>query len=456
MIDSREWSIEKEINHPEDLVSEVDYLRLWTEVAVEGLRIADEARKGLGVDYLESINAVYAFDSDFQGGNEISAEWIAMPAAPYESVSFDKKGRIQTGVILEAYTRPRSPFLLRRVDGKLTLEKNGIYLLDVEFLPRPKYLDKKTSDGIACKHLIAQVGSAWLVNVPSQYCYYFKDGDECKFCNLVETGKVYHPGIKVKKPEQVAEALSIAMEENQSIGVSLCGGSFPGTSGHEQYIAIIRAIQERKLNGDARSDGSVPIDCIAGAPRPDELYKIDEFKKSGARFFQANLEIGDPKWFEAVCPGKAKAVGYENWIHALEYATEIFGKTGRVRSHLVAGIEPARTLLDAVRRLAEKGIIAWANPWKPSNGSQLENHRTPLPLWFFKLYDRMSDIYIHAGFSYEANIADLAPRNADISLLFNFWRVKTGIRTTDMWKGYFNQGSAPNPAQGPQALENPV
>jgi hypothetical protein len=432
MIDSREWLIEKEINHPEDLVSEVDYLRLWTEVAVEGLRIADEARKGLGVDYLESINAVYAFDSDFQGENELSVEWIGLPAAPCESVSFDKNGRIQTGVILEAYTRPRSPFLLRRVGGKLTLEKNGVHLVDVEFLPRPKYLDKKTSDGIACKHLVAQVGSAWLVNVPSQYCYYFKDGDECRFCNLVETGKVYHSDVKVKKPEQIAEAVSIAMEENRSMGLSLCGGSLPGTSGHEQYIAIIRAIQA------SRRGENVPVDCIVGAPRPDELYKIDELKQSGARFFQANLEIGDPKWFEAVCPGKAKAIGYENWIHALEYATEIFGKTGRVRSHLVAGIEPAHTLLKAIRRLAEKGIVAWANPWKPSNGSQLENHRTPLPLWFFKLYDRMSDIYIDAGFSYKANLADIAPRNADISLLFNFWRVKAGVSTTDMWKGYYS------------------
>ena len=428
------WSVSKEITSPADLKTEADYLRLWTEVSVEGIRVDDDARKGLGDEYLEDLHHLFENDDQFHDEDELWPYFVVLPASAEEKAGFDPHGRIQSGLIYQSHARSHSPFLIRRKKDQLLLEKNGTHLVDVEYFPRPRYLNRRTSDGTPAGRLVAPVGSYWLTSAPLKYCHYFKDGLQCRFCNIADAGKLYNTTLNRKKTEQIAEAFAIAWEDGGYRGLSLCGGSLPGPKEQDQYLDIARAIKAIRNDWDGWNDGSVPVDYLGGAPPPHELYKIEEIKAAGVRFLQLNLEIGDPKWFEAVCPGKAQMVGFDNWISALEYGTEVFGKTGRVRTHLVAGIEPAASILGTIKLLAEKGGLAFANPWRPSPGSLLEGHRPPVPHWYFSLYGRIADSYIDSGFDFWNIVNDRSPRFYDIGQTFHYWRAKLGIKTSDEWK----------------------
>jgi hypothetical protein len=418
---------------PGDLKTEADYLRLWVEVWVEGIRLDDSALYGLGVDYLEDTHFLYAYDGEFQTPDALSPWWILMPAAPEEPAEFDSRGRITKGLLFQSHVRRHSPFLVKRSGGKLFVEKNGVPLVEIAFQPRPRYLDKPISDGTPAGKLVAPIGGYWLESVPLKYCYYFQNQEQCRFCNIAAGGKLYSPGEQKKKAEQIAEAFAIAWEEGIYHGVSLCGGSLPGARDQDQYVQIAQAIGKIRRDWDEWNDGSVPVDYIGGAPIPGELHKIDELKASGIRYMQLNLEIGDPQWFAAICPGKARAIGYDHWVRALEYSAEIFGKNGEVRSNMVAGIEPAETLLLALERLAHKGVVGVPNPWKPTPGSFLEGHRAPEPRWYFSFYDKLADIFINSNFDFRKLVGINSPRFFEYSPAFHFWRAKLGIKTADVW-----------------------
>jgi len=434
MLENNDWNVSKEINTPDDLVSEIDYLRLWTEVGVEGTRFDDLGRTGLGTEYQEDLHYLFEYDGEFHSEDELSPHLVILPAAPDEPIEFDRQGLLLSGLIHKSHTRFQSPFLITRRDGRLVLLKNGVYLTEIAYFPRPAYLDKPISDGTPAGQLVAPIGSYWLMSAPLKYCYYFQNGEQCRFCNIVDAGSAYSATLNRKKTEQIAEAFALAWEDGHYRGLSLCGGSLPGPKEQDQYLEITKAIKAIKTDWDAWNDGSVPVDYIGGAPRPDELYKIDEIKATGVRFLQLNLEIGDRKWFEAICPGKANGVGYDNWVNALEYGATVFGKGGRVRTHLVAGIEPADTLIKAISDLAEKGVLAFSVPWKPTPGSAMEGHRAPFPQWYFKLYSTLADVYIKSGFDFWQISDDRSPRFFDISLPYNYWRAKLGISSSEFWK----------------------
>jgi hypothetical protein len=237
----------------------------------------------------------------------------------------------------------------------------------------------------------------------------------------------------MKKASQIAEAFALAWEEGIYQGLSLCGGSLPGAADQDQYVAIARAVRDIREDWDGQA-GGIPLDYLGGAPRREDLRKIDEIKDAGFRYIQFNLEIGDPAWFAAVCPGKARAIGYENWIHALEYSTGLFGKNGAVRSNLIAGIEPAETLIAANERLAGNGVLGVPNPWKPTPGSFLEGHRAPEPEWYIKFYDVLSDMFIRSPFDLRKILETNPPRFFEYSPAFHFWRAKLGITTRDQWR----------------------
>jgi hypothetical protein len=94
-----------------------------------------------------------------------------------------------------------------------------------------------------------------------------------------------------------------------------------------------------------------------------------------------------------ICPGKSKqSGGWRRWLEALEHAAKVFGK-GRVRSSIVAGLEPRESTLEGVEVLASLGVIAFPGPWIPNPGSALEGHRTPEASWHYQCVDAPK----HAG-----------------------------------------------------------
>ena len=87
-------------------------------------------------------------------------------------------------------------------------------------------------------------------------------------------------------------------------------------------------------------------------------------------------------------------------MKALEHAAKVFGY-GKVRSNIVAGIEPKNSTLEGVEYLASKGVICLAGAWCPNPGSALEGHRTPEPEWHLDMAYKVYNIFKKSGFTYE-------------------------------------------------------
>lgn len=403
----------------DDLKEPLDYAYLKVELLNEGLRIEDAAREGLGGRYKEQIHFLFDLDFDHHPGAFLPAE-IILPESPAVGPSVNEFGVLRTGLNAMVRWNKRSPFLLRREGERLLLEKQGNTLCDVLYYPRPPYYSRKTEDGTEMCRLTVHGGLQGLFTCFNHYCHYFKDGDECRFCNITTAAVVYPKDqVRRKHIRQVAEAVAGAWEDGICQRLVISGGILPGRTEIDSYIEAASELKKIKKWTDP---DNLPVLPVFGAPAPDKLSDINRLREAGCRFAAINLEMGDPDWFKALCPGKAKNGGWENWVRAVEYAAEVFG-FGNVRCNFVVGIEPMEDTLKTFKRLSKKGVFCQFLCWCANPGSMLWGHRAPTTPWYWEISSRLVDLYEESGLTLE-QLGSLPGAN-DIPM-FDIWRARKG------------------------------
>jgi len=288
----------------------------------------------------------------------------------------------------------RSPYSLIYDKGTYYLAHHGKVIFPIEFLERPNYYGLKTSDGASMNVIAGYAQEGALAIAYSNECALKEKDHDCKFCNINATKDTYGEaeGVGWKYPKQVGEAVAAAYRDGAR-HLTITGGFVAERREVEYYLDVADAIKEHTglddFNGTA---------CV-GAPH--DLSIIDKYKEAGYRTIATNIEIWDRNIFKAICPGKElQCGGWEHWVKALEYEVEVFGR-GRVRSVIVAGIEPKDSTLEGIEYLASKGVICLASSWNPNPGSALEGHRSPEPAWHIDLHHKATAIYRKYGFTYE-------------------------------------------------------
>ena len=229
-----------------------------------------------------------------------------------------------------------SPYEIKRSNNK----KYHLFCGDknfgeIRFTKRPKYADLKTSDGQECQYMLMQRGPFCLLVSPFDMCAYFKTGEACKYCILSPAMDL---GIKRKQidafpdPKILAEAVEIACREDVKLqDLKLCGGALYNLKKEaEYYKKCLEAILER-------IDPPEEITIFSQAFDKEDQR---DFKEMGVTNVIFNLEVWNERLWSELLPGKAKAVGREEWIKRLEDGVEIFGR-GHVGSSFVAGFECA-------------------------------------------------------------------------------------------------------------------
>jgi biotin synthase-related radical SAM superfamily protein len=344
----------------------VEEIEIKSHLLVDGVRIAAEALEGVGERFKEQGHWLFDWDFDFHADNVLPDNL-----------------RLPGGTIVQLRSNSNSPFLIRREKGALVLEKNGELLSELNWIPRPKYYTKTTSDGVPMKRVAQIRGEDCLAICYSNYCRYFATGDECHFCNLVSTKKVYDSVLSTKKFDQIGETAAAAFEEGIVNHIIITGGLLNGANEEETLLKIIAKIREHT--------GLDKIPGCALPTAPTDLKSIDRLYESGIQGVGFDLEIWNRRYFEAICPGKSKAVGYDNWLKALEYAVEVFGR-GNVHSGFVTGLEPRESVLEGVDFLASKGVVFSSTVWSPVPGSKLFGHRAPTAEWYLETTRGIVDI----------------------------------------------------------------
>ena len=282
------------------------------------------------------------------------------------------------------------------LDGDRTILVNkGEQLGEVHFHKRPQYYSSLTSDGKDMSTIGAYYQHRSLFIVYSNECSYKDKGEDCLFCNINHTKDTYaeKEGIFWKTPRQIGETAAEAFRLGEIDHLTVTGGVIPERRELDYYLDVAEEIQ--RLSGREDFNGTATVAA------PLDLRNIDRFKEAGYRTTAMNIEIWDKSYYDTICPGKAReGGGWDHWRKALEYAVGVFGH-GRVRSNIVAGIEPKKKSLEGLEYLASKGVVGTFTIWCPNPGSELEGHRAPEPSWYLDLAHKLVPIWKKNGFTFE-------------------------------------------------------
>jgi hypothetical protein len=166
---------------------------------------------------------------------------------------------------------------------------------------------------------------------------------------------------------------------------------------------------------------------------------FEKYKEAGFRTIATNLEIWNDKMFEVICPGKAQQCGsHQDWLNALDAELDVFGKH-RVRSTMVAGIEPKESLLEGIEYLTERGVIATPSQWNVNVGSPLEGHRTPDQDWHWDVFEKTVTLYKKHGFTWD----EIRDGNAGTDAVYHdLYRLELGLDVSSYEAEYKNASRA--------------
>jgi radical SAM protein (TIGR04043 family) len=234
--------------------------------------------------------------------------------------------------------------------------------IELRIVPRPKFYDLTTKDGIPYFHIALLHGSECLATTIYQSCRYWSTGTQCKFCTIPVS---YESGdtILEKSPEKISEVLHAAEAEGVARNILLTTGTTDSDDlGCNKLLKIVRVI---------RKSSKIPI-AVQFEPPFDNKF-IDELAQAGVNAIGMHIESVDEQIRRKICPGKSKhgsPILYdESWKHALT----LFDR-GQVSTYILHGLgEDMELTLKRIEELAILGVIPVVAPVRPAMGSQLAN-----------------------------------------------------------------------------------
>jgi radical SAM protein (TIGR04043 family) len=290
------------------------------------------------------------------------------PTATSDYLSFMIEGA-PVGM-LGGFYADASPYEIREADEGFAIFDGDESFSKIEFLQRPQFFDKTTSDGTPMEKLCKLVAPGFLIVYLSTGCVYWGEM-QCKFC---VTGHI--DTIRNKKPEQVAELAEAGAGEIGS-HIALTSGALPNDRGSELLAKASKAIKER---------ADVPVSV--NSELPHDLDMID--KMASADSIYINMEVFDENKRREIMPGKSELT-LNDYDRVFKRCTDVF-EENQVGSVLLAGLEEDETYLEGVEYLASKGVIPAVVPFYPSTLSKLSGRSPPQAERMKNLYVRSAEI----------------------------------------------------------------
>ncbi len=313
--------------------------------------------------------------------------------------------------IVSVRVNPKSPY---KIDvgnhGGLPLHLflNHEKICDILLPSFPDYYATPLTSGKPVSDIAPTIEWGYLIYLTAfRLCQYFGAEEECQFCDINHNyrqqkaeGRSY---TGIKSVEEILEALTLINDKDtarQSHAYTVTGGSVTsklnGMSEAQFYSQYARAIEEKFPK---RWIGKAVVQGL-----PDE--EIQLLKDSGYQIYHPNYEVWDKKIFAALCPGKERYVGRDEWIRRILAGAKIFGEKN-VIPNFVAGIEMSKPYgfensADAIRSTSEgleffmsQGICPRFTVWCVEPNTELSKNNTePPPLeYYIQLLQAYRDIF---------------------------------------------------------------
>jgi hypothetical protein len=177
------------------------------------------------------------------------------------------------------------------------------------------------------------LGADVLGVIPSNHCFYFRAGTECRFCEIQQTHRQsveYRP--TAKRRDVITEAVATAFTLEPRLR------HFAVTSGNvRDYDYTARMFADLGARTSEVVDRRSLGDQLATLMPPTDLGLIDAIRRSGFNKIYFPLEVFRRDLFKVMCPGKDE-YGYDRMLDALAMAVEVFGK-GNAYTNFIYGVQ---------------------------------------------------------------------------------------------------------------------
>jgi biotin synthase-related radical SAM superfamily protein len=296
-------------------------------------------------------------------------------------------GHLTTVLIINGKFAENSPFhLVKTGPVKFEVWKGFEKYTDVVLLPRPRFYDKVTSDGVRMSD-IAVIGEPdHLRSVLNQRCGYQTLGKGCKFC-AVES---WWAGYRDKSPGHVAEVAEAAYREGMARHVTLSTGTrlSPG-KGLEDLVETATIIHPK-----ARVTMTLNFEPLTDFGLLESL--LLEGRKAGATTALCNIECFDEDLREEIMPLKGRN-SIDDYIKVWKKCVDIFNHN-EVYTMVIAGLgESNESILKGVEMAASHGVVASIVPHTPMRKAVYEDMDPPEVSRMLYLYEEALPIYEKYG-----------------------------------------------------------
>ncbi|HZI93040.1 MAG TPA: radical SAM protein [Patescibacteria group bacterium] len=264
----------------------------------------------------------------------------------------------------------KSPYILRRKDGRYTIFNEREIVAPVELSPRPAWYDRKTSSGKPMTR-IGSLQGTYLGIYPAKVCEYWllkPTKENCKFCSVGLNLGV--DDADTKSVDEVLEVVHAARRESGITYVDFNTGHYEG----DTYLDILAPYIDRVKRETGLLVG------IQTPPHPD-LKRYDRLRQLGVNRVSFCFEIFDPERFVEVCPGKHRQYGLPRYLKAVEYCASL----SRARSdepwvsngEIIAGLEDPASSMRAIDWVTSVGAIPTVCVFRPLKGTDMEDTAPP-------------------------------------------------------------------------------
>lgn len=304
----------------------------------------------------------------------------------------------QKSSIVKLGFRENSPLLIDIDDEKgvcLRKKTDGeIIPLQLSLVKKRGYEQKRLPEDIdpAQPKLSAYVGIAGTDRfsvMPFDGCWNWTTGNPCHFCDLNPKRRDFvstNPTLNTLKDYDMnVNAWWNSQRENYLKGLKYSWQyilDHEEPSPHRHLLIMSGNLPSLEKVWEAASDVIGTLNQVGRVSDFDNYLNIcphpsiphlERMKTIGIRQVQFNLEVIGKDNFSRFCPGKGD---YNLFKHKLEEAVSVMG-FGNVRSNFVLGLQPMEELLDGIKDLAQKGVVADYSIFQPKRGTPLAKHPAP-------------------------------------------------------------------------------
>ena len=293
------------------------------------------------------------------------------------------------------------------IDGDaVTISDMGKVLSLGRLEVRRSWRDELMNDGRSVERVFSRSASSTsIINIIMNFrCYNYDSGQGCKYCGLFATSLEKSPPTSIahKVTSLQVEMAVIAAQNGWRGTLALSGGALPPSQRGQLIDKLERVMTQFRESIDEKILSQLHIG--ANVYPPDDLDEMQAWKDLGVNAAEFDLEVMDPAYFKAICPGKSKAYPHERWREAQEAAVEVFGRGRGTYQSLVTGIEPMDSLVKGVEERISKGIYSAPLVFAPTPGSPYALFRPPTAQWFIEANEKIADIYFRYADTLDVNL----------------------------------------------------